>query len=154
MNILYCSANMRKKFEMADTKGPPESQLKRHILVWATATHLMKWKVNLGNFSADSETETPFIDIKTFELSFQLNFSLNFKRFDVNFTFLMQRSQTKLKMTKTKHQEQVWNALEMHLLMTLRSLFMSRKMKILLNRQRGGWMCIILGSKTDEKCLK
>ena len=35
---------------------------------------LIKWKVNLGNFPADSETGTPCIDIKTFELNFQLNF--------------------------------------------------------------------------------
>ena len=50
---------MRKKFKMADWQSPPENQLKRHVLVWVTAALLIKWKVNLGNFPANSETGTP-----------------------------------------------------------------------------------------------
>ena len=38
-----------------------------------TTTLLIKWKVNLRNFPANSETGTPCIDIKTFELTFQLH---------------------------------------------------------------------------------
>ena len=37
----------------------------------------------------------------------------------------MQMSHTKLEITKTKHQEQAWNVLEMHLMMTSRSLWIS-----------------------------
>ena len=63
-----------KKFKMADSQSSPENQQKRHVLVWVTATLLIKWKVNLRTFHADSETGTPCIDMKTFELNFQLNF--------------------------------------------------------------------------------
>ena len=42
MIILHCSANMRKKFKMAYLQRPPENQLKRHVLVWVTATLLIK----------------------------------------------------------------------------------------------------------------
>ena len=93
---------------MADSQSPPENQLKRDVLVWVTSL-LIKWKVNLGNFPADFEAGTPCIDIKTFELNFQLNFELDFERFDVNFTFFLQMSHVKLEITKTKHQEQIWN---------------------------------------------
>ena len=89
--------------------------------------------MNLGNFPADFETETPCIDMETFELNFQLNF----ERFDVNFTFFMQMSHAKLEITKTK-QEQVWNVLEMHLTMTSRSLWISRKIRIRLMQWRRG----------------
>ena len=85
-------------------------------------------EVNLENFPSDSETGTPCIDIKTFEL--------NFERFDVIFTFFMQTSHAKLKITKTK-QKQVCNVLEMDLMMTSRSLWISRKI-IRLKRQRLG----------------
>ena len=74
MTILHCSANTRKKFEMAYSQSPPENLLKRHVLVWVTSTVLIKWKVNLKNFLSGSGTGTPCIDIKTFELNFQLNF--------------------------------------------------------------------------------
>ena len=102
---------------MADSQSPLENQLNQNGLVWVTATLLIKWKVKLVNFPAESETETPCIDIKTFELNFQLNF----EHFDVNFTFFKQTDHTKLEITKTKYQEKVWNILEMHL-MTSRSL--------------------------------
>ena len=65
--------------------------------------------MNLRNFPFDSEIGTPCIDIKTFELNFQLNFQLYFERFDVNFPFFTQMSHAKLEVTKTKHQEQVFN---------------------------------------------
>ena len=68
MAILHCSANMRKNSKPADSQSPPENQLKRHVFVGSTVTLLIKWKVNLGNFPADSEIRTPCIDIKTFEL--------------------------------------------------------------------------------------
>ena len=102
---------------MADSQSPLENQLNQNGLVWVTATLLIKWKVKLVNFPAESETETPCIDIKTFELNFQLNF----EHFDVNFTFVKQTDHTKFEITKTKYQEKVWNILEMHL-MTSRSL--------------------------------
>ena len=59
-----------KKLKMADLKSPPENQLKRHVPVWVTATLLIKWKVNLGNFRIGSETGTPWIDIKILEQIF------------------------------------------------------------------------------------
>ena len=61
--------------------------------------------MNLGNFPANSETGTLCVDIKTFEL--------NFQRFDVNFTCLMQMNHAKFEVTKTKHQKEIWNVLEM-----------------------------------------
>ena len=45
---------------------------------------------------------SPCIDIRTFELVFQFNFELNFEHFDINFTFFMQMSHTKLEITKNK----------------------------------------------------
>ena len=63
--------------------------------------------MNLGDFPPDSEIGTPFIDIKTFELNVQLTLLLNFERFDINFTFFMQMSYTKLEIADTKHQELV-----------------------------------------------
>ena len=77
---------------MADLQSLAENELKRNVLIWVTATLLIKWKVNLGNFPVDSETGTPCIDIKTFELNLQLNFYVNVERFDVNFTFFTQMS--------------------------------------------------------------
>ena len=59
-----------KKLKMADLQSPPENQLKRHAPVWVTATLLIKWKVNLGNFRVGSETGTPWIDIKILEQIF------------------------------------------------------------------------------------
>ena len=73
MTVLHCSANMRKKLKMADSQSPPEIDWK-NVLVWVIALLLIKWKVSLGNFPAGSETGSPCIDIKTFELNFQLNF--------------------------------------------------------------------------------
>ena len=55
-----------KKFKMADSQSPPGYELKLLVLVWVTAALLIKWEVNLGNFSTGSETGTPCIDIKTF----------------------------------------------------------------------------------------
>ena len=52
-----------KNSKMADSQGLPENQLKRHVLVWVTATFLIKWKVDLGNLPADSETITHCIDL-------------------------------------------------------------------------------------------
>ena len=69
--------------------------------------------MNLGDFPPDSEIGTPFIDIKTFELNVQLTLLLNFERFDINFTFFIQMSYAKLEIAETKHQELVWNVLEM-----------------------------------------
>lgn len=69
--------------------------------------------MNLGDFPPDSEIVTPFIDTKTFELNVQLTLLLNFERFDMNFTFFIQMSYAKLEIAETKHQELVWNVLEM-----------------------------------------
>ena len=110
-----------KKIQRAHSQSSQENQLKQLVLVWITATLLIKWKLNLRNLPVDSETGTPCIDIKTFELNFQLNF----ERFDVNFIFFMKMSHSKLEITKRKHQEQVWNVLEMHLMMTSRSLWIT-----------------------------
>ena len=89
-NNIALQCKYEKKFKMTDFQSAPESQLKRHVLIWVRATLLIKWKVNLGNFPAESETGTPFIDIEAFKLNLQLSFLLNFKRFDVSFTFFMQ----------------------------------------------------------------
>ena len=70
MTMLHNSANLRKKFKMADSQSLPEYQLKQHVLIWVTATSLIKWKVIFGNFPAGSETGTPSIGIKKFELNF------------------------------------------------------------------------------------
>ena len=72
----------------------------------------------------------------------RIKFQLNFERFDAIFTCFMQTSHAKLKITKTK-QKQVCNVLEMDLMMTSRSLWISRKI-IRLKRQRLGWMCIMV----------
>ena len=72
---------------MADSQSSLENQLKRHVLVCVKASSLIKWKVNLGDFPADPDTEVHCIGIKTFELIFQLSFELNFERFDANFIF-------------------------------------------------------------------
>ena len=69
--------------------------------------------MNLGDFPPDSEIGTPFIDIKTLELNVQLTLLLNFERFDMNFTFFIQMSYAKFEIAETKHQELVWNVLEM-----------------------------------------
>ena len=61
---------LQSKFKMTDLQILPENQLKPNVLVLVTSTLLTKWKVNLGNFPADSEIETPCISIKTFELNF------------------------------------------------------------------------------------
>ena len=126
----YAVQVWEKKFKMADSQSQPENKLKRHVLVWVKVALLINRKVNLGNFPADSDTRPPCINIKTFELNFQSNFQLNFERFDVNFTFFMLMSHAKLETTKTKHQEQVWNILEMHPMMTSRSLWISRRLRI------------------------
>ena len=42
----------------------------------------------------------------------------------------MQVSHAKLEIAKTKHQEQVWNGLEMHLMMTYTSLWINDKMAV------------------------
>ena len=72
---------------MADSQSSLENQLKRHVLVCVKASSLIKWKVNLGDFPADPNTEVHCIGIKTFELIFQLSFELNFERFDANLIF-------------------------------------------------------------------
>ena len=146
-SVLHCSANMRKKFKITDSQRQPENQLKQHVLVWATATLLIRWKLNSVNLSANSETGTPCIDIKTFELNFQLNSSLNFEIFDVNLKFFMPMSHGKSEITKTKHEEQVWNVMEMYLMMTCRSLWISRKIKISLKRQWRLIICLSLREK-------
>ena len=46
----------------------------------------------------------------------------------------MQMSHTKLEITKAEHQEQVWDVLEMHLMMTSRSLWISKKIRVQLKR--------------------
>ena len=63
-----------KKIKIADSQSLPENQLKQLVLAWTMATLLIKWKEDLGSFSAASETGTSCIDIKTFELNFQLSF--------------------------------------------------------------------------------
>ena len=71
----YTAVQIKEKiFKMGDSQSPPENQLKRHVLVWVTATLSIKWKVNLGNLPADSEAGTLCIGIQTFKLNFQWNF--------------------------------------------------------------------------------
>ena len=113
---------------MADSQRSLENQLKRQILVCAKASLLIKWKVDLGDFPADPDTEVHCINIKTFELNFQLSFELNFERFDANLIFFFHfqfhchfqfhflsislfislsyaNSRTELDMKTSKHQE-------------------------------------------------
>ena len=59
------SGNIGNKLQMVDSQSLPEYQLKRDVLIGVIVTLLSKWKVNLGNFPAASETGTPCIDIKT-----------------------------------------------------------------------------------------
>ena len=54
----------------------------------------------------------------------------------------MQMSYAKLEITKTKHQGQIWNILEMHLMMTSRSLWISRKKKNT-TKATATWMNVI-----------
>ena len=146
MTIFHCSANLRKKIKIADSQSLPDNQLKQLFLAWTMATLLIKWKEDLGSFSAASETGTSCIDIKTFELNFQLNFVIKFRTFWCQFHIHYANESREIRNHRNKT-----NILEMHLMMTSGSLWISLKIRIWLKPKRRGWMCIILGQNKEKK---
>ena len=64
MTILHYSANMKKKFQKADSQSPPENQLKRYILILVTSALLIKWEVNLGISLLTLRQELPVLKPK------------------------------------------------------------------------------------------
>ena len=85
MIILHCSANMRKKFKMSDSQSPPENQLKRHVLVWVTATLLIRWKVNLETRLRDRNSLYWDQNIR---IKFPIKFLIKFRTFWCQFHIL------------------------------------------------------------------